>query len=214
MKYIAGVSGGPDSMALLDKYKKKITLVCHVNYNKRDTAIRDRKIVSDYCKKNKINLKILNVTDKIYKVYKKKSNNFQNIARLIRYDFFLKNAKKINCYNLLISHNLNDFVETGIMQIKRNSKALFYGIKKNSNYKDLNIIRPLLFKPKINLKKYCETHNVSYGIDESNFSDLYERNRIRKTIDKTSLKYFYKKILKHNKKNAKLNTKITKLYSA
>lgn len=53
-RYLAAVSGGPDSMALLYAYKKLIYGVCHVNYNKRKTAKRDELIVKNFCLKNKI----------------------------------------------------------------------------------------------------------------------------------------------------------------
>ena len=48
-KYVVGVSGGPDSMCLLDKYKDKVVAVCHVNYQMRDSAKRDELIVKQFC---------------------------------------------------------------------------------------------------------------------------------------------------------------------
>lgn len=54
-KYVIGVSGGPDSMCLLDKYKSKIVAVCHVNYHMRKSADRDELIVKNYCQKNNLN---------------------------------------------------------------------------------------------------------------------------------------------------------------
>ena len=47
-KFIAAVSGGPDSMALLDMLRKKgkySLFVAHVNYQKRETAYRDETLV-------------------------------------------------------------------------------------------------------------------------------------------------------------------------
>jgi tRNA(Ile)-lysidine synthase len=145
-KYIIAVSGGPDSMCLLDIYKENVALVCHVNYNKRPTAKRDENIVKQYCKMNKIPLKVLNVTKKMYNEYA--STNFQNKARLIRYNFFLECGKKIKNTNLLVAHQLDDFVETAYMQKQRKSKSLFYGIKKENDILGLNITRPLLNKRK------------------------------------------------------------------
>jgi tRNA(Ile)-lysidine synthase len=179
-KYIIGVSGGPDSMCLLDKYKKHIELVCHVNYKKRPTVNRDETIVRDYCKSNHLKVKVLNVTKAIYHKYQKLyGNNFQNIARLIRYDFFLKNGT-----NVLIAHNKDDFIETALMQLKRKTKSLFLGIHKKSLYKTLHIFRPLLNKRKNELQKYCDQHNIIYGIDESNLINIYQRNKLRKEINK------------------------------
>ena len=51
-KYLIAVSGGPDSMALMNSYKKQIYGVCHVNYHYRDSSNRDEEIVKRYCKNN------------------------------------------------------------------------------------------------------------------------------------------------------------------
>ena len=50
--YIIGVSGGPDSMALLDVCRRHgvCMVVVHVNYQKRESATRDMQTVQDYCK--------------------------------------------------------------------------------------------------------------------------------------------------------------------
>ena len=109
-KYIAAVSGGPDSMALLDQFKKVIVGVCHVNYHKRVDSNYDTKLVKDYCKKHKIPLAIYDVNTKVYKT--SLQHNFQTLAREIRYEFFVKCGNKFKCKNLLIAHNLNDFLET------------------------------------------------------------------------------------------------------
>jgi tRNA(Ile)-lysidine synthase len=132
-KYLAAVSGGPDSMAMLSKYKRKIYVVCHVNYHKRDSSIRDENIVKKFCSENKIKCEVLNVTKKIYHSYKEK--NFEHLARNIRYDFFCEIGKKYNIDKLLVAHNEDDFLETALMQKNKKSKTLFLGIKKNSNYK-------------------------------------------------------------------------------
>lgn len=192
-------------MALLHKYKKYICAVCHVNYNKRKTAARDQKIVEQYCKKNKIRLFIKNVNQKDYE--KTNSNNFQTSARLIRYDFFQSISKKLRNNNLLVAHNLDDFIETAYMQLKRNSNKLFYGIQRKSKYKNLLIYRPLINIRKKELQHYCLMHNIPFGIDETNFSNVYERNLVRKEISHWSNNKFVSfknKIDKLNKKNSRI----------
>ena len=54
--YVVGVSGGCDSMALLDIMQKKgyRIIVCHVNYHLRNDSDLDQKTVEDYCKKHNI----------------------------------------------------------------------------------------------------------------------------------------------------------------
>lgn len=200
-KYIAAVSGGPDSMALLDKYHKHIVGVCHVNYHKRVDSNNDQNIVTQYCKKHNIPLAVYEVNKKEYA--NASVHNFQALARTIRYEFFVSCSKKFKCNNLLIAHNLNDFLETAIMQERRNSNNFFYGIRQNNKYENLNICRPLLNEFKVDLQKYCDDNNILYAIDSSNASDIYERNRIRKELLKLSKKQLLKLKAKFDKRNIK-----------
>ncbi|MBQ0045664.1 MAG: tRNA lysidine(34) synthetase TilS [Mycoplasma sp.] len=202
-KYIAAVSGGPDSMALLDKFRKNIVGVCHVNYHKRIDSDTDMQIVRAYCKQHKVPLAIFDVKPNVYK--QSKQHNFQTLARTIRYEFFVKCGKKFKCNNLLVAHNLNDFLETAIMQQNRKSLNFFYGIKQEGQYKTLKIYRPLLKSFKSDLEKYCQSKGVAYAIDSTNAQDIYERNRIRKQLankSKTQLLAMYKKFVERNKQQA------------
>lgn len=212
-KYLAAVSGGPDSMAMLNKYKNKILVVCHVNYHKRKDSNYDQVLVEKYCKQKNIKLEILSVDELDYSNIK--NSNFQSKAREIRYDFFAKVAKKYNTYNILIAHNLDDSLETAYMQFNRKSKSLFYGIKKQNKINSLLVYRPLLNFRKNDLKKYCEKKHIEYAIDYTNDLPIYERNKARKIIsswNKNQLKEFIKKVKKYNKTNKQLLKKINSTY--
>lgn len=209
-KYVIGVSGGPDSMCLLDKYKSQILAVCHVNYHMRKSADRDELIVKNYCQKNNLNFFLKNCF-----FDDKNKNNFQDWARKKRYDFMLEIAKKFKCNTILIGHHLNDFVESALIQIQKKSKTLFLGINKFSSYKEIKIYRPLLNLKKEELIKYCKFKNIDYGVDESNFDLKYLRNKIRQEISKWSkskFDNFYKSVLIFNKENKDLKNKVDKFY--
>lgn len=209
--YIAAVSGGPDSMAMLNKYKKRIKAVCHVNYNKRKDSNIDEEIVRSFCSQNKIDFFLRNVNDNEYNT----KENFQSLARYIRYDFFEQVSKEININYLLVAHNQDDFIETAYMQKNKRSKSLFYGIKKQNKYKTLNVYRPLLFKSKKSLMQYCQKHKIRYAIDSSNEQDIYERNKVRKIVKSWSISkriFFIIEIKFYNIKNFFLRLKIDKKY--
>ena len=211
-KYIAGISGGPDSMAMLDMYKTKIGSVCTVNYQKRIDSQIDVDIVKNYCLLNNIDFYLLEVTDEMYNSYK--SNNFQDVARKIRYNFFLETSIKTNLNNLLIAHNLDDHIETAFMQFSKKSKSLFYGIHKKSNYQTLKILRPLIKLRKSTLERYCKTNNIDYAIDSSNSEPIYKRNEIRILISKwksDDLLFFIKRINDYNNSNKSLVKEIKEL---
>lgn len=214
-KYIAAVSGGPDSMAMLNKFRKCIALVCHVNYHKRPDSNHDQQIVAKFCKKYAIPMLIKNVFKDEYK--KASEHNFQALARQIRYDFFVEAAESYQCYKLLVAHNLNDFVETAIMQQQRKSLNYFYGIKQISHYKNLTIYRPLINEFKTDLEKYCLKNKIDFAIDSTNKMSIYERNVIRKKLAKYSkarILSLYNKFQKRNKAKEKYANKVLKLYKA
>lgn len=210
-KYIAAVSGGPDSMALLDKYHKQIVGVCHVNYHKRADSSYDTLVVATYCAQYHIPLEVYDVVKSQYT--NSKVHNFQTFARNIRYDFFANCSRKFHTKYVLTGHNLNDFLETAVMQQKRNSLNYFYGIRPVSKYKKLIVYRPLISEFKEDLETYCKKRGIAYAIDSSNSKDIYERNRVRKELNKKSrseLKKLYKQIQKRNKIKAWEETRILK----
>ena len=86
-KYIAAVSGGPDSMAMLNMFKHKIKTVAFVNYKKRIESDYEEQIVKEFCEENNIIFFAYTVD---WKKENEKINNFQAHARKIRYDFFAK----------------------------------------------------------------------------------------------------------------------------
>lgn len=215
-KYLAAVSGGPDSMCMLFALKHKISGVCHVNYQKRKTANRDMLIVKNFCYKNKIPLYCLKVTKKILSKYTKYNSNFQNAARAIRYDFFVKCANKAKNHFFLMAHNKDDFLETALMQKHRHSQSLFFGIKDVNTYKDIYILRPLLKHWKSSIISYCHGMKINYGIDETNNEPIYERNKIRKDIQKWSIlkkTNEYRKIINYNKSHKALSVKVDSLFN-
>lgn len=174
--YIIGVSGGPDSMALLDMaYNSGLKLVvAHVNYQKRPTADRDMNIVFDYCLNRNIIFE--------YRLVKQHQGNFQKWARDQRYEFFQSLAHQYQAMGVLLAHHQDDLIETYLLQKQRKQVPLYWGINDQTVIDDLTIIRPLLDKSKSELIEYCMVNGIQYGDDESNASDTYTRNKIRHHI--------------------------------
>lgn len=176
ISYLVAVSGGPDSMFLLDNLLKsgfKI-VVCHVNYQKRLSANVDQEILEEYCVKNNLTLEIKKVKKEEYN-----KTNFQDQARIIRYNFFNEIAHKYQIYNLVIAHHVYDLLETYLIQKQRRAIVSYYGLKYKTTYKSLSVYRPMLELKKEDILDYLTLCRIKYGFDETNDLDIYERNKIR-----------------------------------
>ncbi|AOG59967.1 tRNA(Ile)-lysidine synthase [Spiroplasma helicoides] len=210
-KYVVGLSGGPDSIFLLDnlikKVKKEKIIACHVNYNFRKDSNVDQKICEDYCKKNNIDLrtKVVDVS------YDNLKQNFEAWARELRYDFFVEVLKENQFDKILIAHNMNDDIETYIMQVEKKILPKYYGLKKQTTYKNCIVYRPILEFKKSEILEYLRRNNIHYAVDSTNLDIKYTRNKIRSTIDENA---FEEILIKKNVENKKINqytNKINKL---
>ncbi len=179
---VVGVSGGPDSMVLLHlllKLKQALSIgivCCHVNHNTGRTGqTEDEKFVRNYCLKSDVIYEVMTVENY-------GDDNFHNEARSIRYRFFSDMAKKHNAKYIFTAHHADDLIETILMRIVRGSTLRGYsGFSKeikNNNY----IIRPLINVTKEEIIDYIKKHRLKYVVDDSNFEDVYTRNRFRKYV--------------------------------
>ena len=201
---IIGVSGGPDSMALLDmvvsQYNGRI-IVAHMNYHHRASANRDQYIVESYCQNHSIICELDH--------YRSHGlTNFQADARKARYVFFKHLYDAYQADMLLLAHHKDDLVETYLMQKESGRQVDYYGLIKERMLYGMKVVRPLLNWRKYQLVDYCHQHNIEYGIDESNLSDIYRRNQLRhdqvETMDDPTMDDLVKTIDQLNANNASL----------
>ena len=144
-KILLAISGGPDSMYMLEKYKNKNIEVAHINYNYRELdSQKDEALVRNYCISRKIPFHLLNLDrEKEFRLSTIKNKQYR--ARQIRYDFFFKIMKEHSFNELLIAHNKDDFLETAIMQYKKTpTQRLFYGIEPSIMIQGFLVKRPFL----------------------------------------------------------------------
>lgn len=175
-RLVLGVSGGPDSMALLHIFsvlakKENLTLiVAHINYQYRKESWQDEKIVQDFCDKNNLKLEILTNLN-----LSSKEHN-ENKWREIRFNFFQQIKEKYQANKIVLAHNQNDQAETLLLHLLRGS-----GLNGLSaiRYKRGEIIRPLLDISRQEILAYLKKHQISFATDKSNQDKKYLRNKIR-----------------------------------
>lgn len=178
-KIIIAVSGGVDSMVLLDIMTKilpaKCIVVAHINHKMRPESDIEYKEIQNITHAYKC-------TFEGY-TYHHNKGNFQASARKARYQFFQALAQKYNANYLLTAHHLDDQIETIFMRITRGSSFSGYsGMKRRVKRRNYTIVRPFLHIPKEDLYTYAKTQGISYFEDASNEEDTYTRNRFRKYI--------------------------------
>ena len=187
-KIVLGVSGGPDSICMLDilnKIRKNCQInpepvanfeivVAHVNHLIRKEAAEDEVYVKNYCEKNQIEF-----YSKSIDVKEMANNNkigTEEAGREARYDFFDEVLKKTNSNKVAIAHNKNDKIETIIMHVLRGSGI--NGLIGIEPKRDI-YIRPLINCERKDIEKYCDEQHLNPRIDKTNFENVYTRNKIR-----------------------------------
>ena len=185
-KIVLGVSGGPDSICMLDmmrelKEEKNINFeiyVAHVNHMIREEAIEDEKYVQNYCLKHNIKFFVKRVD--VQKIANDKKIGTEEAGRKVRYDFFEEVLQKTGSNKIAIAHNKNDKIETIIMHLLRGSGLS--GLKGIEPIRDNKYIRPLIECERREIEQYCEDKKLQPRIDKTNFENEYTRNKIRNIV--------------------------------
>ena len=151
---VLGISGGPDSMALLKvvmNLKQELDLivvVCHINHNIREESKTEEEYLREFCKNEGLIFEAM-------KIESYGEDNFHNEARTMRYNFFDKICKEYNAKYLMTAHHGDDLIETILMRIVRGSTLKGYsGFSKEVIKEDYTILRPLISVTKETLVKY------------------------------------------------------------
>lgn len=180
---VAAISGGPDSMLLLDilldlrdKMNLKI-VVAHVHHNLRNESDIEAIEVEKYCNKNKLIFEMK-------KIEKYPNNKFsEESARKIRYKFFDDVVRKYSSNILFTAHHGDDLIETVLMRLTRGSTLKGYaGFESITIDRGYKIARPLIYLTKSEIEHILNEKNIWYAKDVSNENDKYTRNRYRKYI--------------------------------
>lgn len=184
-KIVIGVSGGPDSITLLNmliEIKNENIfnfdiVVCHINHMIREEANTDEEYVANYCKKYNIDFYAKRID--IENNAKESKIGTEEAGRIARYKFFNEILEKTSSNKIATAHTANDNAETVLMNIIRGSGTI--GLKGIEPKRD-NLIRPLINCTRNEIEEYCEKNNLNPRIDKTNFENIYTRNKVRNML--------------------------------
>ena len=177
--YVIGVSGGCDSMYLLEQLRQRgyKLLVAHVNYNFRYDSYLDYELVYEYCANYGIPFYYKSFHEEDYC-----QGNFQDRARSLRYDFYQEIYQLYKCDGLILGHHLDDNLETIYMQLQHHNTIHYLGIKEENHVKGMRVVRPLMMMYKDEIRESCRVENIPYRDDYTNFEVDFERDQVRNTV--------------------------------
>ncbi|MDC3417913.1 tRNA lysidine(34) synthetase TilS [Aquibacillus salsiterrae] len=185
---LIGVSGGPDSMALLHFFCK-IRKDYHLNIIalsidhglREEQSHQDVEYVRQICLEWKINFyeTFLDVP-----TYKRSTGlSTQVAAREMRYRFFEEQMRRFQADFLALGHHGDDQAETILMRLIRNTTPNgLIGIPVKRRFATGQLIRPFLAVSKKEIEAYCQVYGIKPRRDPSNGETVYTRNHLRHNI--------------------------------
>ena len=208
MKYILAISGGVDSVVLLDMIAKgKLSLqgtplqrsdivVAHFDHGMRESSANDAKFVKELA--DKYQVKCVIGRGNLAK------NASEQLARDKRYEF-LRSLCKVRPCKIVVAHHQDDLLETIVMNLIRGTS--WRGL---APFWSDDILRPLLDMTKAEIVSYAVDNELAWVEDETNYSSKYFRNRVRDFVVRIPIEQ-RKKLLELSEKQTKLRTEIEKI---
>lgn len=196
-KLLLAISGGLDSMVMVDLLKKLSfdLAIAHCNFQLRGLeSFGDQNFVQNYAETNDIKLFLTQFdTENFAKDYKLST---QVAARELRYNWFYELLETEHYDYILTAHHADDNLETFLINLIRGTGLEgLTGIPAQNE----NVIRPLLLFSRSEIEAYAKKNDINWREDSSNASDKYLRNKIRhnlvpilKELNPDFLSSFYK----------------------
>jgi tRNA(Ile)-lysidine synthase len=173
-KYVLAVSGGVDSMVLLDILSSEPgvkLVVAHFNHGIRDDSDNDEVFVTATAK-NKYGLSSVISRANLGK------DTSEELARQKRYEFLNKVAIDYEAKGIITAHHQDDLIETAFINILRGTGPRgLVAIVSNPI-----ILRPLISYPKKMLIEYAKINHLDWMEDSTNLNKRYLRNRVRLNV--------------------------------
>ncbi|HBT47905.1 MAG TPA: tRNA lysidine(34) synthetase TilS [Peptococcaceae bacterium] len=180
-KVVVGVSGGPDSLALLYcllelREEFGISLhVAHLNHLLRgEEAAREAAFVSRLAEDLGLPATVEARDVRAYREERRLS--LEEAAREVRYAFLREVAVRVGARKIAVGHQADDQAETVLLNLLRGSGL--EGLKAMVPCRE-GVIRPLLFVGRAEIEAYCREKGLNPCCDRTNWDTVYRRNKVR-----------------------------------
>ena len=182
---LVGVSGGPDSVCLLDlllqlsRAHDNRLVVCHFNHQLRGPdSDEDAQFVIRLADKHGLAREVRN--GDVRKFAKEQKLSIEDAARVMRYDFFRDVSHELGIHKLALAHTADDQIETLLLRLLRGAGLRgLAAMQPERRMKDLLIVRPLLDFWKQEILAHLRERKLAYRTDTTNFDPSFMRNRVR-----------------------------------
>lgn len=171
--YVLAVSGGVDSMVLLDLLRKRPGIklvVAHFDHGIRDDSNLDKQFVENMAKAHKIPF-----------VYGKGNLGpaaSEEAARNARYSFLKSVQQATGARAIITAHHQDDLLETAMLNMLRGTGRRGLTSLRSTD----GIVRPLLDHSKNRIKEYAANNKISWREDSTNADTRYRRNHVRQNV--------------------------------
>ncbi len=201
-KFILSISGGVDSMVLLNllssikKVKKNAIYCVHINHHLRIDSDQDEQLVKSVCKERDVPLAIYHLDPS----KKKDGQSIEEWGRDRRYKILEKVRQEQKAHYILTAHHANDQAETILMHLSQGAGPNgLSGISQSENH----ILRPLLEIPKNEIIQYAKDYNIEFRDDFTNHDIKHPRNHVRSKVI-PALENVYPNVVSQLERSAKL----------
>lgn len=172
-KYVVAVSGGVDSVVLLDVLSKQPDVdivVAHVDHGIRKVSDKDAKLVEDLADHYGYDFELITL--------RLGQGASEELARNHRYKFLRQVAKKHHASNIVTAHHQDDVIETCLINLTRGTGSRGLSSLKSTT----EISRPFLYFSKKEIIKYAKDNNLQWNEDVTNADTKHLRNKIRHDV--------------------------------
>lgn len=191
---IAGVSGGPDSLCLMNVLRKAgyHIIVAHFNHKLRPDADADANIVEQTA--GRLNIASVIQSGDVRGYADAEKLSIEEAARIMRYRFLMEQARHFHAQAIAVGHTADDQVETVLMHFIRGAglaglKGMSYRTIIQTFDPEIPIVRPLLDLWREETIVYCGANGFRPRHDPSNASLDFFRNRLRHLLIPTIESY-------------------------